>query len=126
VQKIPCFVAKNRAFVQKLSKGVLNVVSLPLTINQKQMTIEQTLPDLAQLWKESHGDPAVKVAIIDAGVDAANPALKGANLKFINNAQGDSPSDQGEAIQHDAHIAAVTYSDSTIAEQKLAPATVQD
>jgi cyanobactin maturation PatA/PatG family protease len=61
---------------------------------------------LELIWRDTMGDPAIKVAILDGGVDGSHPSFAGADLTFL---PGMVTSDQEPGLMtvHGTHVASV-------------------
>lgn len=78
------------------------------------------LADLQQLWCETHGDPAICVAVLDGPVDLAHPCFLGANLtQWETLVPGIA--DNGPACRHGTHIASILFGQPGSAVTGLVP-----
>ncbi len=69
--------------------------------------IHEIIPDLTWLWKETLGNIAICVAIIDGKVNTNHPAFRGANLEVLETYTGSSSFNIGASSHHGTHIASV-------------------
>lgn len=64
--------------------------------------------DLASLWTETVGAPAICVAVLDGPVDLSHPCFEGARLS-VTETLVPATADQGPASQHGTHVASVIF-----------------
>ena len=69
--------------------------------------IRERLPELNLLWRETKGDPDIKIAILDGTVDIFHPAFEGAKLKLIETLQSGQYESQHESKEHGTHVAGI-------------------
>ncbi|MCH8044360.1 MAG: PatA/PatG family cyanobactin maturation protease [Planctomycetes bacterium] len=74
----------------------------------QQGTDNTAIPGLQDLWKQTLGDPQVRIAILDGPVDTSHPSLSGAHLEVIETHLS-GVADAGPASQHGTHVASVIF-----------------
>jgi cyanobactin maturation PatA/PatG family protease len=71
-------------------------------------TTPPAIAGLDDLWRETTGDPRIRVAILDGPVDNMHPSLASANLNQLATLVP-GVADQGPASQHGTHIASIVF-----------------
>ncbi len=76
------------------------------------------LPGLLGLWRETHGDPAVRIAVLDGPVDLAHPCLQPARrrLRLLP-----TLASSGGGSQHGTHVTSVLFGQPGTPVEGLAP-----
>ncbi len=79
-----------------------------------------SLPGLQELWRETHGDPRVCVAVLDGPVDTSHHSLAAAHFTKVETLVS-GVADQRAASQHGTHITSVIFGQHDSAVQGVAP-----
>jgi hypothetical protein len=78
------------------------------------------LPGLEDVWAETHGEPEVRIAVVDGPVDASHPCLRGANLTAVPTLVPAVLSG-GPAAEHGTHVASLIFGQHSSPMQGVAP-----
>ncbi len=79
-------------------------------------TIIETLPGIAELWKKTKGNSAIRIAILDGPVDLHHHALKNANIISL-----DIPIKEDVRSSHGTFVSSLIFADHTSGIQGIAP-----
>jgi hypothetical protein len=80
----------------------------------------ERVPGIAELWRETLGDPAITIAVLDGPVDLSHPALRRANI-VQHDALGRSGSTGTLAREHATHIASLIFGAHDSGVRGIAP-----
>ena len=80
----------------------------------------ETLTGIADLCKETQGDPRICIAVLDGTVDESHPSLVGANLKRLESLVP-NPIDHGFGSEHGTHTASIIFGQHNSVLSGLAP-----
>lgn len=83
--------------------------------------LNDIIPDLDWLWKETRGAPSIRVAIIDGMVNKGHTSFKGANLEIVESYTGISAIKNGDAAFHGTHIASIILGQHNSNVEGIAP-----
>jgi hypothetical protein len=83
-------------------------------------TSDHPIPGISKLWRESLGDPAIRIAILDGPVDLRHPSLDGAQLESVPSLVS-SVCDDGAACRHGTHITSLIFGQHHGPVKGLAP-----
>lgn len=78
------------------------------------------LPGLADLWRETQGDPRVCIAVLDGPVDLSHPCFEGADVA-VHPAALAGHASAGPATAHGTHVASVIFGQHHSSVRGIAP-----
>lgn len=81
---------------------------------------QHPLPGIAEIWRNTLGDPSIVVAVLDGPVDLTHPSLRGAQLRVIRGVRGSACLDA--ACAHGTHVASLVFGQHGVGQLKgIAP-----
>jgi len=67
------------------------------------------IPGLNELWADTHGDPRIRVAVLDGNVDADHPCFAGAHLEQPRLPWAEPDTEVGRMAMHGTMVASILF-----------------